>query len=323
MSPPPKLLSVVSPVYCEEGVIEVFARRLLDTLEQLRDDLDYEVVFVDDGSTDRTRDVLRELCSGNPRVRVVELARNFGHQLAITAGLDHARGDAVVVIDSDLQDPPEVIGDMVERWRKGFKVVYGVRTARPGEGRFKLATARGFYRLVDRLSDVSLPHDAGDFRLLDRAVVDVLRHMREENRYLRGMVSWTGFPQCAVEYERDPRHAGETKYTLGKMVRLALDGITSFSEKPLRVATQLGLLITLASVALLVYIVVAHYTDPRNSIRGWPSIMVALLFLGGVQLLSIGILGEYVGRIYRETKRRPLYVVGELVNFDERPSPPR
>lgn len=317
MSVTRKLLSIVAPVYNEDDGVAAFAQRLLGVVEGLDPDLAWEVVFVNDGSTDRSLEILRELCLADVRLKVVDLSRNFGHQLAISAGIDHAAGDAVVIIDSDLQDPPEVVPEMVERWRKGFKVVYGVRSARAGESRFKLLTAKWFYRMLSRLSDTPLPYDAGDFRLLDRAVVEVLKGMREENRYLRGMVSWAGFPQTSVEYERDARHAGSSKYTLRKMIRLALDGLTSFSEKPLRVAAQLGFLVTLLALGWLVFILADVLLNPDAAIQGWPSLMATILFIGGVQLLSIGILGEYLGRVYRESKHRPLYVVSERVNLDE------
>lgn len=312
----PKLISIVAPVFNEEDGITAFAERLHAVVAGLDPDLMCEILYVNDGSADRSLEILRELALADPRVKVIDLSRNFGHQLAITAGIDHAHGEAVVVIDSDLQDPPEVIPGMIEQWRKGFKVVYGVRKRRAGESRFKLLTAKWFYRFLGRLSDTPLPHNAGDFRLLDRAVVEVLGGMREENRYLRGMVAWTGFAQTSVEYERDPRHAGASKYTLRKMLRLALDGITSFSEKPLRVAAQLGFLVTILALTWMVFILTNVVLSSDGVIEGWPSLMATILFIGGVQLLSIGILGEYLGRVYRESKHRPLYVVSERVNVD-------
>jgi dolichol-phosphate mannosyltransferase len=304
-------------VYCEEEGIEAFHRRAVAILDELEDRYDGEIVYVNDGSHDRSGELLRKFCQEDERIRLVDLSRNFGHQLAITAGIDHARGDAVILIDSDLQDPPEVILRMVEQWEDGYKVVYGVRTARVGESRFKLLTAKWFYRIVNRLSDVKLPHDSGDFRLMDRQVVDVLRGMREENRYLRGMVAWVGFPQTGVPYERDPRHAGETKYSLRKMLRFAADGLTSFSEKPLRMATQLGLVIMALSLAFMLWILVGFAFNSDDTVRGWSSLMASILFLGGVQLLCVGVVGAYVGRVYRESKERPLYVVAEYVNVPE------
>jgi dolichol-phosphate mannosyltransferase len=316
MSTDEALVSIVSPVYQEEDGIEEFHRRLTASLDGI-DDLSFEVVYVNDGSTDRSLELLQKIAADDRRVRVVDLSRNFGHQVALSAGVDHARGDAVVVIDSDLQDPPEVIPAMLERWRDGCKVVYGVRSHRAGETRFKLWTSKLYYGLMDRVSEVPLPRQAGDFRLLDRKVVDVLDQMPERNRYVRGMVAWVGFPQCAVEYERDPRYAGKTHYTLGRMVRLALDGLTSFSDRPLRLATQLGVVVMALSFAFAAWTIVARIVDPSNSSRGWASLMTVVLFLGAVQLLCVGVLGEYIGRVYRETKGRPLYVVNEVVGAEE------
>jgi dolichol-phosphate mannosyltransferase len=311
------LVSVVSPVYQEESGIEEFQRRLAASLDDLTDELQFVNVYVNDGSTDRSLDLLEKIAADDDRVRVVDLSRNFGHQVALSAGVDHARGDAVVVIDSDLQDPPEVIPEMIQRWRDGFKVVYGVRTSRAGETRFKRWTSKVYYGLMDRISEVPLPRQAGDFRLLDRKVVDVLDQMPERNRYVRGMVAWVGFPQCAVEYERDPRFAGSTNYTLGRMIRLALDGLTSFSDRPLRLATQLGVVVMALSFAVAAWTIVASLFDLGSSSRGWSSLMAVVLLLGGVQLLCIGVLGEYLGRVYRETKGRPLYVVNEVLGPPE------
>ena len=310
--PADPLLSVVCPVYDEEETIDVFYRRVKSALEGLR----HEIVFVNDGSADRSAEILRGICAADRDTKLLDLSRNFGHQLAITSGIDHAAGDAVVVIDSDLQDPPEVIVRMLERWRDGYDVVYGVRSQRAGESRMKLTTAKTFYRLLNRLSDTPLPLDAGDFRLMDRSAVDALRELREENRYIRGMVSWVGFDQVGLPYERDARYAGETKYPLRRMLRLATDAVTSFSERPLRLAFALGTLITVIALALVLWFVVAKIIDPSESVPGYTSLMVVVLFFGGIQLLSIGLLGEYVGRIYRESKERPLYVVADRVNFD-------
>jgi dolichol-phosphate mannosyltransferase len=322
MPPDRPLVSVVSPVYQEEAGIEEFHRRLMACLRSLDGDLDHEVVYVNDGSTDRSLDLLQKLVADDHHVRVVDLSRNFGHQVALSAGVDHARGDAVVVIDSDLQDPPEVIPEMIEKWREGFKVVYGVRMSRAGETRFKVLTSKLYYGIIDRVSEVPLPREAGDFRLLDRAVVDVLARMPERNRYVRGMVAWAGFAQCAVEYERDPRFAGDTKYTFRKMVHLAFDGITSFSDRPLRLATQLGLVVMAAAFAFAAWVIVASIVDPGGGGRGWPSLMAVVALLGGIQLLCIGVLGEYIGRIYRETKGRPLYVVSEVLEASvDEPTP--
>ena len=314
------LLSVVVPVFCEEEGLAEFYARTTTVIEAIEPGVDHELVFVDDGSTDGSLGVLHELAENDSRVRVVELSRNFGHQAAITSGIDHARGDAVVVIDADLQDPPEVIADMVGRWREGYRVVYGVRRARAGETRRKRFTAAAYYRLLRHLSDTPIPVDCGDFRLLDRRVVEALSGLREESRYLRGLVSWVGFSQCGIDYDRDERCAGYTKFTTARMLRLAVDGITSFSAKPLRMSIQLGLLTTLCSLALAAWVVGGKLLWPENSIPGYTTLMLVVLFLGGVQLLSLGVVGEYLARTYRESKRRPLYIVAERLNFEERPS---
>ena len=303
-----QLVSVVVPVYNENAIVLEMHQRLAAVFDALLD-VDAEFVFVDDGSVDDSLDLLLGLAAVDPRVNIVGLSRNFGHQAAITAGLDHATGDAVVLIDGDLQDPPEVIPGMIERWRSGVDVVYGARVARRGESAFKRGTAKAFYRAIGWLSDTDLPVDAGDFRLLDRAVADVLRGMREETRYLRGMVAWAGFRQEALAYERDERFAGTTKYSMRKMMKLALDGLASFSGRPLVIAAQLGAFITVGAFLYLLWILVNRILDPHSVVEGWTSVLVAILVLGGVQLLSIGILGVYVGRVFGETKRRPLYVV--------------
>lgn len=309
MNAEPKLISIVVPVYYEEQVLEAFHARVVSAMAPIGDEFRFELVFVDDGSEDRSLDILLALRQEDPRVKVLRFSRNFGHQIAVTAGVDHAKGDVVVIIDADLQDPPEVILQMLDKWREGYKVVYGVRAERKGESAFKLVTAKAFYRLMGRLSEIRIPLDTGDFRLMDRAVVEGLRDMREESRYIRGMVSWLGFRQCGVTYSRDPRYAGETKYTLRKMVRFAFNGITSFSEKPLILAGWLGLLVTLGGGLLLLFIVVGRIFKPWTVVSGWASIMAIILFFGGVQLLSLGVIGQYIGRIYREVKRRPLYVI--------------
>ena len=311
-----ELVTIVCPVHCEEAVVEEFHSRATSAMAAIMPPVRFEILFVDDGSTDRSLEILRKLAAEDDRVKVLALSRNFGHQVAITAGIDEAAGDAVVVMDTDLQDPPEVVADMVERWRAGCKVAYGVRRARSGESRFKVWTAAAFYRVINRLSDVKLPVDAGDFRLMDRQVVDTLKQIREENRYIRGLVSWVGFEQCAVEYQRDARYAGETKFNVRKMLRFALDGITSFSERPLRLASSVGALTTVAAALLATWIVIRKLVDPGSALPGFASVMVVVLFLGGVQLLCVGLLGEYVGRIYRESKQRPLYVVAERRNLE-------
>lgn len=308
------LISVVVPCYDEEPVLPLTHRRLTDVLEGLSE-FDFEIIYADDGSRDATPHILRGLQAADYHVRVIRLSRNFGHQFAVSAGLDHAAGDVVVVIDADLQDPPEVIPEMVERWRSGCDVVYGVRTGRAGETAFKRWSARSFYRLVDRLSQIKIPRDAGDFRLLDRRVVDVLLAMPERDRFLRGMVSWAGFRQEPVTYARAARIAGHSKYPLIKMLRFATDGVLSFSLAPLRLAIWIGFTAIAAAFAGIVYaLVIRLYTN--DWVRGWASIFTAMLFLGGVQLITLGIVGEYIGRIYAEVKRRPLYLVSERLGFD-------
>jgi polyisoprenyl-phosphate glycosyltransferase len=318
--PPRKLnlLSVVAPVYNEEALVDEFYSRVCGAL----DGLEFELVLVDDGSSDGSPAAMERLAVNDPRVRVVYLSRNFGHQTALTAGLDHARGDAVVMLDADLQDPPELIPKMLDNWRAGCDVVYAVREQRDGESRFKLATARWFYSLFDRLAQVELQHNSGDFRLLDRRALDALLSMRERNRFLRGMTVWVGYTQAAVPYRRDPRHAGETKYTVTKMLRFSLDAISSFSDRPLQLATLLGFLIsTLAFVAIPVVLVLRLL---GSYLPGFSSITITVLLLGGIQLITIGIIGEYVGRIYDEVKGRPLYLVRARRNFttQEDPEPP-
>ncbi|WP_410499278.1 glycosyltransferase family 2 protein [Chitinibacter sp. S2-10] len=308
-------LSVVIPCYNEEEVIGETLKRLGEFRATVTD-LEVEFIFVDDGSKDRTRELLTAAQQANPEIRVVGFARNFGHQIAVTAGIDAASGDAVVLIDADLQDPPEVIGEMIALWRNGYHVVYGTRVDRPGESAFKLVTARAFYRVLNRLSDVPIPLDTGDFRLMDRKVVDVLKGMPERDRFIRGMVSWVGFKQVALPYRRAERFAGESKYPLRKMVRFATDGIMSFSTKPLRLAVTLGLLSSFIALLGIINTLVVRLTT-EHWVAGWAEIMVAILFLGGVQLLCIGILGEYVGRTYNEIKRRPLYVVQDRLGFPD------
>jgi dolichol-phosphate mannosyltransferase len=309
------LLSVVAPMLDEEEIAEAFYERVCAAL----DGVPFELVVVDDGSRDATPVVLDRLAASDPRVRVVYLSRSFGHQTALTAGLDHARGNAIVMLDGDLQDPPEVIPRLLERWRQGSDVVYAVRSVRRGESRFKVVTAGWFYRLMNKLSPIDLEPNAGDFRLLDRRALDALRSMRERNRYLRGMTVWVGFTQSAIEYERDPRHAGRTKYTLSKMVRFSLDAISSFSHAPLQAATVLGFVFSfVAFLAIPVVIALKIFGD---YLPGFSTITIVVLLLGGIQLIAVGLIGEYVGRIYDEVKRRPLYIVRERRNVptDEEP----
>ena len=315
--PAGSLLSVIVPCHDEEEVLPRTHHRLTRVLGEM--DLDWEILYVDDGSTDGTRAILRAIQRDDPRVRVLHLSRNFGHQLAVTAGIDHARGDAVVLIDADLQDPPEVLVQMVALWREGYQVAYGQRRVREGETAFQRWTAATFYRVLNRFSDVPIPLDTGDFRLMDRVVVNTLRRMGEQDRFIRGMVSWAGYRQIAVPYERAPRAAGSSKYPLVKMLRFAVDGLVSFSISPLKIVTWLGMLSSMLALGGIVYAFVLRVLT-SIWVPGWTLLFMSMLFLGGVQMISLGILGEYVGRIYRESKRRPLYLVEEAVGFDSRPA---
>jgi dolichol-phosphate mannosyltransferase len=301
--------SIVAPVYNEEQTLPAFYRRIAAVMDGLGES--YEIILVDDGSRDGSAALLRSLYEHDPHVRVVRFSRNFGHQAAISAGLDHARGQAVVIIDSDLQDPPEVIPSLVARWRDGAEVVYAQRRGRPGETRFKLFTAALFYRLIGRLTAVNIPRDTGDFRLLDRCVVNTLVRMREHHRFMRGLSSWVGFRQEAVLYDRQERYAGSTKYPLARMVTFAVDAITGFSYVPLQLATTLGFL--LAVVSLVGIIVASALRLAGVAIQGQATTLVTVLLLGGIQLIFLGIIGEYLGRIYDEVRARPLYVVREVL----------
>jgi glycosyltransferase involved in cell wall biosynthesis len=305
------LVSVVVPLCNEEGNIPELVSRIGDVLARALGPQDeYEIVAVNDGSSDGTLRALRAARVLEPRLVVVDLSRNFGHQVAATAGLDTARGDAVVLIDGDLQDPPELIAQFLTKWREGYDVVYATRRARKGEGIFKLLTARLFYRTIRRLTNVAIPVDTGDFRLLSRRVVDALGQTREKHRFLRGLVSWVGYNQIGVEYERDARHSGVTKYPVSKMMKFAIDGITSFSEIPLRFATYLGFVVSIIAFVYAVLVLVLKAFGLNEP--GYTSMMSAILFLGGVQLITIGIAGEYLGRIYDQVKERPLYLLSSI-----------
>ncbi len=302
------VFSVVAPVYNESGSLMEFYRRTSSVLESTGES--WELILIDDGSQDGSTEIIRQLAKEDEHVRPVIFARNFGHQIAVTAGLDYSRGKAVTIIDSDLQDPPEVILDLVAKWREGYEVVFAVRAEREGETAFKLWTASLFYRVIYKITDVKIPMDTGDFRLMDRRVVDVMNRMREHHRFLRGMSAWVGFKQVGVPYKRMARFAGSTKYPFNKMLKLALTAITGFSYLPLQVATILGFIAAgLSLVAAIVVIIMRAVTGA--AFLGQASTLIAVLFLGGVQLISLGILGEYIGRIYDEVKGRPLYIVRE------------
>lgn len=303
-----KMYSIVAPVFNEIESISAFCTKVTEVMGPLENA--WELVLVDDGSTDGSTDAIRELAAENSHIRPIIFARNFGHQIAVTAGLDYARGDAVIIIDADLQDPPEVILDLIEKWNEGYQVVYAVRRKREGESKFKLATAALFYRLIQRITDVKIPLDTGDFRLLDRKVVDVMGQMRERHRFLRGMSAWVGYRQIGVEYDRKERFAGSTKYPFKKMLQLALNAITSFSYFPLQMATYIGFVSAGLSI-IAIPVVIALRLSNRAELSGQATTLISVLFLGGVQMITLGILGEYIGRIYDEVKGRPLYIVSE------------
>lgn len=306
-------LSIVIPAYEEAEVLPETHRRLTEVLGQ--EPYDYELIFVNDGSKDATGHILDDLQGRDPQVKVLHLSRNFGHQAAVTAGILHATGDAVVLIDCDLQDPPELIPEMVKRWQAGDQVVYGQRASRKGESKFKLLTANLYYQFLDKLSDTKIPRNTGDFRLMDRAVVEAFREMPEKNKFIRGMVSWVGYQQSALTYERQERFAGVTHYPLKKMIKLAKDGILSFSTKPLKVVTNLGFFTVLLSFVVLVYSLVQKFLGHTDA--GWASLMTAITFFAGVQLISLGVIGEYIGRIYDEARNRPYYIIARRKGFPD------
>jgi glycosyltransferase involved in cell wall biosynthesis len=304
-----ELLTVVVPVFNEVETIDVFYTRMKQVVDSLSP-MSYEFIFIDDGSRDDSFAKLTSLADHDTRIRIVKLSRNFGHQNAVTAGIDTARGEAVVIIDADLQDPPEIIPSMVRKWREGYDVVYGVRENREGEKWMKLYTAALFYRIMKRITRIEIPVDVGDFRLMSRRVVDKFKQIRERDRFVRGLVSWVGFRQVGVMYKREKRYAGETKYPIGKMIKFSLDGITSFSHAPLKIATWLGYGVSLIALLYTMIIIVEKFMG--MTVPGFASIMAGMLFLGGVQLICLGIMGEYIGRIFNETKARPIYIIEEI-----------
>lgn len=307
------LYSIIVPLYNEELVIRETYRRLKKVMDSTEES--YEIIFVNDGSRDKTVEMVKEICSKDMNIKLLSFSRNFGHQVAITAGMDHSIGKAVIVIDADLQDPPEVMLKMIEKWKEGYDVVYGKRLKRNGETFFKKFTAKMFYRILTSMSDVDIPTDAGDFRLIDRKVCDALKSLPEHNRYVRGLVSWIGFKQTGVEFVREERFAGETKYPLKKMLKLASDGITAFSYKPLKIATSIGSIAAVSGFAyLLILLIEKLFTSAE--ISGWSAAIAAMLFLSGLILMMLGIIGEYIGRIYDESKGRPLYIIGEKEGFE-------
>lgn len=310
-------ISVVVPIHNEEGNIQPLYKRLKQVVSKLG--LTHEFVFVNDGSQDKSLVLLRELAKADKAVQYLDLSRNFGHQIAVTAGLDASRGDAVVIIDADLQDPPELIEELYQRHKEGFEVVYAKRRSRKGESWLKRFTAKQFYRLMARLTNIDIPLDTGDFRIIDRKVVEVLKQMPEQNKFLRGQISWAGFRQTAVEYDREERNAGKTSYTYRKMIRFAIDGITSFSEAPLRFVFMMGMLVSGVAFLVILYSLIS-YLFLEDYVRGWASTMVSILFIGGIQLIGIGIIGEYLARIGANVRQRPLYIVAEKAREEEEES---
>ena len=310
-----KKVSVVIPMYYEEEVAQECYNRMVTILDKL-DNYEYEIIFVNDGSKDKTLEILEEIASKDENVKVISFSRNFGHQAAVTAGIKEVTGDAVVIIDADLQDPPELIPDMLKYWEEGNEVIYGKRKTRKGESAFKLLTAKMFYKTLNALSDVEIPKDTGDFRLVDRKVIDVVNSMPEHNKFLRGLFSWVGFKQMPYEYERQERFAGKTKYPLKKMLKLASDGIIGFSTKPLKLVGGLGIITIIISIGILIYSLISYAFNLNQLAPGWTSIMVAITLFSGVQLLSIWIISEYIGRIYDETKQRPQYIISKKINID-------
>lgn len=299
-------LSVVIPIYNEEGNIPLLHERLTRTLEEMK--VGYEFIFINDGSRDRSVELLRELAQKDSHVKYIDFSRNFGHQIAVSAGLDHSRGEAVVIMDADLQDPPELLAEMYRKYKEGFEVVYARRRSRQGESWFKKITARAFYRLLSSLSSVDIPLDTGDFRIIDHKVVEALRKMPEKSKFLRGQISWIGFRQTFLEYDRQERHAGETNYPFRKMLSLALDGITGFSDVPLRFVTYFGLIATAFAFLGALYVLYSRFVL-RDFVEGWASLMITVLFIGGVQMIAIGIIGEYLSRIHANVRNRPLYII--------------
>jgi dolichol-phosphate mannosyltransferase len=307
-----EVISVVVPMYYEEEVVDECYQRLTKVMKG--NNYNYELIFVNDGSKDGTLEKLLTIAEKDKKVKIIDFARNFGHQTAVTAGIDFAIGDAVVIIDADLQDPPELIPEMISKWMEGYEVVYAKRKKRKGESWFKLTTAKYFYKFLNYMSEIEIPKDTGDFRLIDKKVADVFKQMTERNRFVRGMISWVGFRQTCIEYVRDERFAGETKYPLKKMLKFAADGIIAFSTKPLRILMTVGFLSVLLSFFVLIYSLLVKLFG-KDVEAGWTSIMVAITFFSGIQLLSLGIIGQYIARIYDESKNRPIYIIRDAYNI--------
>lgn len=310
-----KKLSIVIPMYYEEQVAKECYERVAKIMLSLKERYESEIIFINDGSQDKTLEILEEIAKENKNVKVVSFSRNFGHQAAVTAGLKYVTGDVILIMDADLQDPPELIPDMLKKWEDGYEVIYGKRKTREGESAFKLLTAKAFYATLNKLSDIEIPKNTGDFRLVDRKVVDVVNSLPEHNKFLRGLFSWVGFKQYAYEYERKERLAGKTKYPLKKMLKLASDGIISFSTKPLKIVGSLGILSVIISIVILVYSILSFTFKWNNLAPGWTSLMCTMTFLGGIILISLWMIGEYIARIYDETKQRPQYIIDKTINI--------
>ena len=310
-----KKISVVIPMYYEEEVVDICYKRVVNNLKKLSDKYNYEIIFINDGSKDSTLEILKKIASNDDNVKIISFSRNFGHQAAVTAGIRNVTGDAVIIMDADLQDPPELFEGMIEKWEEGYEVVYGKRKTREGESIFKLLTARMFYNTLNKLSEIEIPKDTGDFRLVDRKVIDVIATLPEHNKFLRGLFSWVGFNQYAYEYNRVNRVAGKTKYPLKKMFKLATDGILSFSAKPLKIVGAIGIFSVIVSIIILIYSIVSYMFKLNSLTPGWTSIMCTMTFIGGIILISLWMIGEYIARIYEESLGRPEYIIDELINF--------
>lgn len=302
-------ISVVVPIYNEEGNIPQMYERLTKVLKEICSS--YEIIFVNDFSKDNSLSIIKDLSKKDNSVQYISFSRNFGHQVAVSAGLDYSKGDAVAIIDGDLQDPPELIKEMYAKYKEGYKVVYAKRSARKGVNIFKKAAYKLFYRILDKLTDVKIPLDTGDFRLIDRVIIKHLQQMPERNKFLRGQIAWIGYKQTCVEYVRDPRFSGKTGYSFSKLMKLAIDGITGFSSRPLKFASNMGIVVSVFSFCIIVYALISHYLLHTPPLRGWTSVIISVSFIGGVQLITIGIIGEYISRINNDVRKRPLYIVEE------------
>lgn len=310
-----KKISVVIPMYYEEEVVDICYKRVVNNLKKLSDKYSYEIIFINDGSKDSTLEILKKIASNDDNVKIISFSRNFGHQAAVTAGIRNVTGDAIIIMDADLQDPPELFEGMIEKWEEGYEVVYGKRKTREGESIFKLLTARMFYNTLNKLSEIEIPKDTGDFRLVDRKVIDVIATLPEHNKFLRGLFSWVGFNQYAYEYNRVNRVAGKTKYPFKKMFKLATDGVLSFSAKPLKIVGAIGIFSVIVSIIILIYSIVSYMFKLNSLTPGWTSIMCTMTFIGGIILISLWMIGEYIARIYEESLGRPEYIIDELINF--------